>query len=116
MKYCAKCDTTKPYTDFGKSKWSLKDGYAYTCKACIKEYQLANKEKLKAYQKEYQPQYKAEHKDKLNEYNRVYHKEIYRDKHLAYVTKWRAANPDKVAQYRAISDARAKAKKQMNDQ
>lgn len=99
MKYCAKCDTTKPLTEFGKSKWSLKDGHQYTCKACIKEYQLANKEKLKAYQREYQPQYKAEHKDELLAYLANYQKTVYREKHLAYLKEWKKRNPEKVKQY-----------------
>jgi hypothetical protein len=113
MKYCKKCDTTKPLTEFAKSKWSIKDGHTYTCKACIKAYQTTVKDKLKAYQKEYQLQYKAEHKDELNAYLANYHRTIYRKKHLEYVKKWRAANPEKVAQYRKVM---AERKKQANDQ
>jgi hypothetical protein len=77
-KYCSKCDTTKPIEQFCKTKRSA-DGYAYTCKSCIKEYQVANKEKLKAYQREYQIQYKAEHKEELYQ----------------YIRNWQQANPEK---------------------
>lgn len=98
-KYCSKCDTTKPIEQFCKTKRSA-DGYSWTCKSCVKEYQLANKEKLKAYQREYQPQYKVEHKEELNAYLREYQRGPGRQNHYAYIKKWRAANPDKVAQYR----------------
>ena len=89
MKYCSKCDTTKPIEQFSKSKRSA-DGYAYTCKACIKEYQVANKEKLKAYQREYQPQYKTEHKEEL----------------FQYLKNWQQTNPEKVRAHVAASKAR----------
>ena len=112
MKYCSKCDTTKPIEQFSKSKRSA-DGYAYTCKACIKEYQIANKEKLKAYQREYQPQYKTEHKDKLNAYLSNWQKTAGREKHLAYIKEWKKRNPEKVAQYKKVM---AERKQQANGQ
>jgi hypothetical protein len=111
-KYCSKCDTTKPIEQFSRSKRSA-DGYSYTCKSCIKEYQLANKEKLKEYQRNYQPQYKAEHKTELNEYLKKYQRGPGRERHLAYVKQWRAANPDKVAQYKKVM---AERKQKANDQ
>lgn len=113
MKYCAKCKTTKPLTEFAKSKWSIKDGHTYTCKSCIKAYQQANKEKLKEYQREYQPQYKAEHKEELNSYLSNYQKTVYKEKHLAYLKEWRKRNPEKVAQYRKVM---AERKNQANEQ
>ena len=113
-KYCSKCVTTKPIEQFSKSKRSA-DGYAYTCKSCIKEYQLANKEKLKAYQRNYQPQYKAEHREELLAYLREYQRGPGREKQLACVKAWRDANPEKVAQYRKVMAERAKSK-QVNDQ
>jgi len=88
-KYCSKCDTTKPIEQFSKSKRSA-DAYSYTCKSCIKAYQLANKEKLKAYQREYQPQYKTEHKEELNQ----------------YLKKWQQANPEKSRAHVAASKAK----------
>jgi hypothetical protein len=112
MKYCSKCDTTKPIEQFSRSKRSA-DGHSYTCKACIKEYQVANKEKLKEYQRNYQPQYKAEHKEELDAYISNWQKTVGRERHYAYLRKWKAANPDKVKQYRKVS---AERKNQANEQ
>ena len=114
-KYCSKCVTTKPIEQFSKSKRSA-DSYSYTCKSCIKEYQLANKEKLKAYQKEYQLQYKIEHKEELNAYARNWQKTVGREKHQANVKRWRTEHPEKVKEYVRVSNERAKLKKQLNDQ
>ena len=112
MKYCSKCDTTKPIEQFSRSKRSA-DGHSYTCKSCIKEYQVANKEKLKEYQRNYQPQYKTEHKEELLDYLKNYQKTVYREKHLAYLKEWKKRNPEKVAQYRKVM---AERKKQANEQ
>ena len=112
MKHCKKCDTTQPLENFCRDKRSI-DGRTWTCKSCVKAYQTTIKDKLKEYQKQYQPKYKEEHKEYFREYLKVYHKEVYRDKHLDYVKKWRAANPDKVAQYKKVM---AERKKQANDQ
>ena len=115
MKYCSKCDTTKPIEQFSKYRRSS-DGHAWQCKACIKTYQQANKEKLKAYQKEYQPKYKAEHREELLAYLSNYQKTIGKEKHLAYIKKWRAANPEKVKEYTKTSNERIKLKNQANEQ
>jgi hypothetical protein len=98
-KYCSKCDTIKPIEQFCKYKRSA-DGHSWTCKSCVKAYQATIKDKMKAYQREYQPQYKAEHKEELKKYLNNYQKTVYKEKRLAYLKKWRAANKDKVAQYR----------------
>jgi Na+-translocating ferredoxin:NAD+ oxidoreductase RnfC subunit len=115
IKYCSKCDTIKSIEQFSKYKRSA-DGHSWTCKSCIKEYQLANKEKMKAYQRDYQPKYKAEHGEKLREYTRTYLKTVGKERHTAYLNKWRAEHPEKVKEYIKISRERAKAKKQLNDQ
>lgn len=51
MKYCKKCDNTKPKSDFGKNK-NTKDGLQFYCKDCCKattkRYREANKEKYYA--------------------------------------------------------------------
>jgi hypothetical protein len=99
-------------TQFAKSKRSS-FGYCSQCKDCIKEYQLANKEKLKAYQRSYQPQYKAEHKDELKVYISNWQKTVGRERHYASIKAWRAANPEKVAQYRKVM---AERKQKANDQ
>lgn len=90
----------------------MADGHHTQCKVCMKEWQSNNKEKLKAYQQAYQPGYKAEHKEEIKAYLANYQKTVYREKHLAYLKKWKAANPDKVKQYRE----NMKRKQQSNEQ
>ena len=111
MKHCKKCDTTQPLENFARSKRSI-DGHTWTCKTCIKAYQATIKDKLKEYQKGYQKVYRVEHKEELNVYLSNYFKTTYKERHRAYVDKWRAANPEKVKQYKAIAYQRAKLKKQ----
>lgn len=113
MKKCSTCKEIKPFVDFHKSK-RMADGHHTQCKACVKEWQTANKERLKAYQKEYQPKYKSEHKDKLNAYLSNYQKTVGKEKHLAYIKKWRKENPEKVAQYYKVMAERKK--QEPNDQ
>jgi hypothetical protein len=110
-KYCSKCDTTQPIEQFCKTKRSI-DGHSWTCKTCVKAYQVANKEKLKEYQRNYQPQYKAEHKKELLAYLKNYQKTVGKAKHLEYIKTWKAANPEKVAQYKKVM---AERKQQAND-
>ena len=86
---CSKCTRLLPTTHFAKSKASS-HGYCSQCKDCIKAYQLANKEKLKAYQREYQPQYKTEHREEL----------------FQYLKNWQQANPEKVRAHVAASKAK----------
>ena len=114
-KHCSRCKKLQPLSQFARTKRAA-SGYTSQCKTCIKEYQLANKEKLKEYQRNYQPKYKAEHKEELKQYISVYLKTIGKDRHRAYVDKWRADHPEKVKEYIRISNARAKLKRQMNDQ
>lgn len=111
MKHCKKCDTTQPLENFARSKRSI-DGRTWTCKTCIKAYQATIKDKLKEYQKTYQKVYRVEHKEELNVYLSNYFKTTYKERHREYVDKWRAANPEKVKQYKAIAYQRAKLKKQ----
>ena len=112
MKYCSKCDTTKPIEQFCKNKRSA-DGHAYQCKACIKVYQMSIKDKMREYQLQYQPKYKAEHKEYFREYLSNYQKTVYKEKHLAYIKEWKKRNPEKVEQYRK---AMAERKNQANEQ
>ncbi len=112
MKKCVTCKEIKPLTDFCKSKM-MADGHHTQCKVCVKTYQIANKERLKAYQKAYQPKYKKEHKEELYAYLVNYQKTVYREKRNAYQSKWRKANPDKVKQYKQVM---AERKNQANEQ
>lgn len=82
MKTCHKCKIEQPLDNFVNNKNS-KDGKHSTCKTCVKEYQLQNQDKLKAYQKQYQPVYKQENYGDL----------------IAYQVKWKAANKDKCRAY-----------------
>ncbi len=106
---CSRCKRLLPTTQFAKSKRSS-HGYCSQCKDCVKEYQLANKEKLKAYQRSYQPQYKAEHKEELNAYIRNWQKTVGKERHHAYIKQWRAEHPERVKEYIRISNERAKSK------
>jgi len=115
MKKCHTCKEIKPLNDFYKNK-TMADGHHGTCKLCIKSYQSTIKDKLKEYQKQYQPKYKVEHREELLAYLKEYQRGPGKEKHYANIKAWRAANPDKVAQYRATMAERAKAKKQVNDQ
>ena len=82
MKTCHKCKIEQPLDNFVNNKNS-KDGKHSTCKTCVKAYQLQNQDKLKAYQKEYQPVYKQENYGDL----------------IAYQMKWKAENKDKCRAY-----------------
>jgi hypothetical protein len=39
MKQCSKCLQVKPHSDFHRKK-QIHDGYAYHCKACVREYDM----------------------------------------------------------------------------
>jgi hypothetical protein len=91
-KYCSKCDATQPIEQFCKTKRSA-DGHSWTCKTCVKKYQLANKEKLKAYQYEYQAKYRLEHKEELKQYLKDW-QQANSEKTNAYVAASKAKNPE----------------------
>jgi hypothetical protein len=38
MKFCTKCQTSKPYSEFGKKK-ETKDGYRYCCRLCAAKHE-----------------------------------------------------------------------------
>jgi len=92
-KKCGKCSIEKPVTEFVKNKYQA-DGYHWECKACVKAYQSANRDKLKEYQKQYQAVYRKEKADEL----------------MAYDKAWREANKDKVKAYARKSSQRPEAK------
>jgi len=134
-KKCGKCSTEKPVTEFVKNKYQA-DGYHWECKACVKVYQTANREKFKEYQKEYQKVYKQEKREKLLEYTKQWQKEN-RDKTRAYARKsmarpeakarqreymkeynklWRLNNPEKHKASVARYNAKVKARKENEQQ
>ena len=82
-KYCKKCDTTKPVSEFHKSA-TYKDGVGYYCRQCIsqesKEYYKKNKERLNKSAKAWR------------EENPDYYKGCYKG--------WKEKNPDYRIQYK----------------
>lgn len=75
-KVCSKCKEMKPLDQYWKNKKN-KDGYRCSCKSCMKEYAVVNKDRIakrqkKHYQKnkekyaEYQKQYTEQNREKIN--------------------------------------------------
>ena len=71
MKTCSKCKEYKPLDQFSAHN-KKKDGKQANCKECVKEYRVANIDKIKEQAKEY---YKAN-----KEYNKEYYKEYHKHK------------------------------------
>lgn len=113
IKQCRTCKQELPIERFVKNIRS-KDGHHYVCKGCVKEYQLANKEKLKAYQHEYQKIYYVENKEKLYENARKWQK-ANPEKHRAIVKKSnsRPERKEKFNEYRRIYDKQARLRKKL---
>lgn len=65
LKRCSKCGQKKELSEFYGKK-EAKDGYTSCCKACHKEYQANNKERITKYHKE---RY-INNKEKRREYNK----------------------------------------------
>jgi exopolyphosphatase/pppGpp-phosphohydrolase len=85
MKTCHKCKIEQPLDNFVNNKRS-NDGKHSTCKSCVKEYQQSIKDKLRAYQHEYQAKYRKENAAELKEYTKQWQEEN-RDKTRAYALK-----------------------------
>jgi hypothetical protein len=116
MKICSKCKIEQPLDNFVNNK-NYKDGKHGTCKACVKVYQLQNQDKLKAYQKQYQPGYKQENYGNLLAYQQIW-KATNKDKCIAYAKK-SLAKPEVAAkkkaymtEYSKLWRARKKSQKQ----
>lgn len=95
------CNVEKPYSNFGKSKYS--DGYRARCNECRNTYetpmnQKNNAEKIKAY--------REKNKEKFNEASKNYYHsnpeyfEKYRSENKDHYKKWRQDNKDLVNEYR----------------
>jgi len=109
-KYCSKCDTWKPLTDFNndKTRW---DGYIATCRIChqkyMKEYREKNKEHLREHRIEYYKKYREKNREHLRAYWKVYfeeNKEIMVERQKKYYQK----NRDKRLEYQKEYDKRKK--------
>lgn len=59
MKKCTKCKIEKTFEYFNKHK-RYKDGYAFWCRECFKQYRIANKEKINTTNKNYWLAHKKE--------------------------------------------------------
>jgi hypothetical protein len=90
MKMCNKCKETKLLDMFSRDKYK-KDGYQNQCKACIKAYREANKEKILESVKAY----REANKDKIAKRKKAYN-EANKDKIKAYYE----ANKEKIAERR----------------
>ena len=79
MKTCSKCKEYKPLDQFSAHN-KKKDGKQANCKECVKEYRVANIDKIKEQAKEY---YKAnkEYYKANKEYNKECVKEYYKEYH-----------------------------------
>ena len=83
-KTCSKCKEWKPLTAYGNNNTTLSwDGLRTTCKACLQDYNMKNKEAKTAYNKKYweetkeqqtekNKQWKAANRERVNAYARTY--------------------------------------------
>ena len=108
-KKCTKCGEEKFLSEFYEHE-NGKYGVRSICKICLKSYQQANSDKLKAYQKAYdkansdkikayQKAYKQTNSDKFKAYKKAYNKAYNKanpDKFKAYQKAYNKANPDKI--------------------
>ena len=74
MKYCKKCNTTKPVAEFNNNK-SVKGGLQVVCRYCTKQYYIDNKESIKQSRK----QYRINNKESIKQY-RIYNKEYWKNR------------------------------------
>jgi predicted GIY-YIG superfamily endonuclease len=91
-KSCARCKEDKALTAYGRDK-KRKDGLQVYCKACLKAYAVANKERISAHAKAY----REANRDEVRERKRAYRQrpEV-RDHHNAKNREWKRANAEKV--------------------
>jgi len=66
-KRCSKCGVLKTLSEFYKHKRG-KDGLAWSCKSCNKEYKEKNKEKISLRTKKYNQEHKNERRDSAYKY------------------------------------------------
>lgn len=104
MRTCTKCGNTKPTSDFYKSK-ATSSGLSYRCKACIKEYQDANRDRIRANNLRL---YYANHEENIVKMRdwRAANPEVYKDCKKAHYEKNRESILAKKRAYRANSDVK----------
>lgn len=91
MKTCVKCRKPKLTSEFGRDA-SRKDGLQSNCKACRREYQEANRDRIAEYLREY----RDANRDKISELRREY-EEANREKIAERRRGYREANREKIA-------------------
>lgn len=91
MKYCNKCSTEKPKSDFCKQA-RTKDGLQSMCRACNRNYRAENKDTIKAYL----IVYRSENKENLAEKSREYRSEN-KENIAAYQCAYIIDNAEKIA-------------------
>ena len=113
---CNVCKIEQPLDNFSNNK-NAKYGKHWTCKSCIKAYQLKNRDKLKAYQHDYQKVYRAENKEQVRAYGKEWMAKN-RDKCNSYAKKSNEKNPQRMKDYMKKYNAKIAAAKlaQKNDQ
>ena len=92
MKRCYKCGEEKALCEFSKNK-SRKDGLNSLCKACVKAYYEANKEKIAERHKAY----RQANKDKIAKRHKAY-QQAKKEKIAEQRKAYRQANKDKIAE------------------
>jgi len=93
MKICPKCKIEKPKSEFNKD-CSKRDGVQTKCKLCEREYNQANKEKIREYQKANSEKIRLR-KSELYKANR----ESVRAKHATYYAANRGQICARIAEY-----------------
>jgi hypothetical protein len=88
-KRCYKCETYKSLERFGKFKNSW-DKLAPGCNDCMREYRVANKDRIRERDKKYVQENMEAHNERKRQW-----REANRDKYNAYSKKWYAANKEK---------------------
>ena len=122
-KRCPKCDTEKPYSEFGKHK-SRKDGHRCYCKPCESETQKRTTAEQRAKHTENMRKWRAKNPTKSAESAKKYYKansdkvrsarkKYYRrnrESALKASQKWKSSNLDKVREYARASRRRRRAR------
>lgn len=107
MKYCKKCDTDKPESEFSKHK-GREDGLQHSCKSCARAYQIENADNISARTR----QYYLDNKDTISVIRREHYEENklavslykrkYREEHKAEIAakarKWAEDNKEAIAE------------------
>jgi len=107
-KKCGKCGEVKSVDDFSRYARS-KDGKKNQCKACMKAYYQANKEKICERNKAYN----QANKEKIAEYHKAYY-QANKEKICEQVEAYQQANKEKIAEQKKAYRAKPRVKERRN--